>query len=164
MATGDEILRERLNEREQILLQQADALDVKASILLVAVTFLAGHSMYLLSGSPSAFIRWDQRVSVALQVLAGIILALHLRIRKYQGETTQDYPEWRDSLIQHFGTDQHEQIEAELNKGIISRSLLRVAEADWINNTKARHIARAYWITLLAFGLNLAALVSIVIR
>jgi hypothetical protein len=164
MAAGDDILRERINEREQILMQQSDSLDVKASILLVAVTFLAGHSMYLLTGNHSGFILWDQRVSVVLQIVAGITLALHLRIRSYQGEKTQDYPEWRDQVTNHFGKDQTEQIESELNKGIITRALERLAEAEWINNSKAKHIARAYWITLIAFCCNLIALVALVLR
>lgn len=163
MAIGDDILRERLNLREQILMQQADALDVKASILLVAVTFLAGHSMYLLSKQVCAFIRYDQFASVFFQMLSGVVLAWHLRIRSYKGETAEELGEWRDKVVSHFGSQQSPEIEAALNKGIVDLSLERISLAVATNKSKAASVEIAYWITLAAFFLNLAAVIALLV-
>lgn len=161
MAIGDDILRERLNLREQQLMQQADALDVKASILLVAVTFLAGHSMYLLSKQATGFIRWDQFTSVLLQIVAGIILSLQLRIRTYKAEMTHQYPTWRNQIVEHHEGESREQVEHSLNEGIRTMSLERITDAAEINENKARFVNLAYWVILAAFFCNLAAIVPL---
>lgn len=163
MTIGDEILRERLNLREQALMQQADSLDVKASILLVAVTFLAGHSMYLLSKPVTAFVRYDQWGSVLLQIVAGVMLALHLRIRTYSGETSEQFRTWRDEVVKTLGTSKPTKVEETLNLGIIDRAIERINEAVKINSSKALWIDGAYWITLIALAANLASTIALLI-
>ena len=163
MAIGDEIIRERLDLREQTLSQQSDTLDVKASILLVAVTFLAGHSMYLLEKNIGQFIRYDQFLSVLLQVAAGITLAFHLRVRGYSGETSEELPEWRDEVVKAFGSLNVGQVEEALNEGLIKRAKERVKIAKEINDRKTGCLELAYKITLAAFVCNLAAAAALLL-
>jgi hypothetical protein len=162
MAIGDEILIARLTNRETQLSQQADALDVKASILLVAITFLAGQSTYFLSKHPTGFIHWNQLLSVVVQIVAGCLLAWQLYIKTYPAEASEKYPQWRDELIAHFGGDQ-QAIESEMTKGIIEGCTNRAKEANRINEQKATVIQRAYWLSLSAFACNLAALVFLIV-
>lgn len=162
MAIGDDILIARLTNRETQLMQQADALDVKASILLVAVTFLAGQSTYFLTKYPVGIIHWIQLVSVVIQIAAALLLAHLLRIRDYSGEATEHYPAWRDSLRDYHGGDSSK-MEAALTTGIIDGCIERANVAKAINNRKASVINVTYWMTLASLACNLIVLIRIAI-
>jgi len=161
MPNGDEILLDRLTNRETQLSQQADALDVKASILLVAVTFLAGQSTYFLTKHPTGFIHWSQLLAVVLQVTSGCLLAWQLAIKQYSAEASEQYPGWRDQLIAHYSNDSAA-VEAEMLKGIITGCAERAAETRKLNDHKALIIGSAYWLSLGSFACNLAALLYMI--
>ena len=156
MKVGDELLQDRLSLREQMLMQQADALDMKASILLVAVTFLATHSMWVLSKSLPKVVLYDQFLSIALQTVAGALLAIQLRICSYSVVTAEAFPAWRDELIKYTGEGKKTEIEQALAEGIIQKSIECITDAINANNKKAGAIKAAFWIILASFVCNLA--------
>jgi hypothetical protein len=161
MAIGDQILLERLSLREQMVMQQADALDVKASILLVAVTFLATHSMWVLSKALLPLILYDQFLSVLLQIIAGVLLAVHLRVSEYTGVTAEAFPGWRDDLVKFYGESREKDVEQELSSAIIKKSIECVSDAVSQNNRKAKAIQFTYWLTLGSFVFNLIGAASL---
>jgi hypothetical protein len=161
MALCDDTIRERLDLREQILSQQSDTLDVKASIILVAVTFLASHSMYVLEKHIGSFIRYDQILSVALQIVAGIVIAFHLRIRTYSSEAAEELSNWRDEIVKQLGNHAVNESKDVFCAGLIQRAQERIKIAERLNQSKARMVHYAYVITLAAFACNLAAAVSL---
>jgi hypothetical protein len=162
MAIGDDLLIERLTNRESQLSQQSDTLDVKASILLVVVTFLAGQSADLLSKHPHGWIHWEQMTSIVLQVIAGVLLALQLRIRTYSAETSEKYPQWRDELSQHYRGSETSILD-QMKRVIIEAYTTRLSEANRYNDRKASLVNKTFWITLLSLACNLAALAPLLV-
>lgn len=160
MAIADEILLDRLTAREAQLHEQCNALDVKASIMLVAVTFLAGQTTYLLTKHSSGFWRWEQFFSAFIQFLAAAILAWMLRIRTYDGECAEDYLGWRDSAVAKLGEAEEPEIVAEMRTKIVQGCKDRIDKARGINNGKADQVKVVYALTLAAFACNLAVLLA----
>jgi hypothetical protein len=160
MAIADEIILDRLTAREAQLHEQSNALDVKASIMLVAVTFLAGQTTYLLTKHSEGFWRWEQFLSAFLLLGASVTLAFLLYVRTYDGECAEDYLKWRDDLLEHFGVGHHAEIEPQMRKEIVSGCKKRIDKARMINERKARQVQIVYALTLAAFALNLTVLIA----
>jgi hypothetical protein len=160
MASGDELLIERLTDRASQLSAQSDTLDVKASILLVVVTFLAGQSADLLSKHHNGWVHWEQIVCIVLQIGAGVLLALQLRITSYDVELSETYPKWRDELSTYYANDakKDENVLRDLQKGIIQRSVVRLEKTRKSNEQKATLVNLTFWVTLVSLACNLAAL------
>jgi hypothetical protein len=160
MPVADKLLLDRLTLRETQLSQQADALDAKASMLLVAVTFLAGQTVYLLSNHLDGFVHWEQIVASLAEFIAGCILAWVLRIQWYMNETAEKYPKWRDDLLAEaeFGTDD---VEAHMVSEIIEGLTSRCSLAYGINHKKAKVLLYAHWVTLTGLGFNCLALAAL---
>jgi hypothetical protein len=157
MLTSDEMLLDRLTIREAQLMQQADAIDVKASVMVVAVTFLAGQSTFLLSRQIGNALKWEQVVSILLQVLAGVLLGIILRVHTYKGETTEEYPAWRTQLVEyHSGDDAR--VAKDLWTGITEGIVERCKLAADINDSKAAKLGWAYGLIAAAFLLNILVL------
>jgi hypothetical protein len=157
MSKSEEILLDRLSLRETALMQQADAIDVKASVMVVAVTFLASQTTLLLSHSIGSLLKWEQVASIVLQVVAGILLILILKVHSYSGETTEKYANWRNELIAYHEGD-NEKVEKELWTGITDGIVQRCELATGINNSKADKLSLAYNLIAVSFLLNLVVL------
>ena len=100
MAAADKFILDRLTVREAQLYQQADAIDVKASILLVAVIFFAGQTIGFLHDAHSGFMHYEQITAAIVEFVAAGILARLLRIQKvYIQEAAEDYPAWRGEIV-----------------------------------------------------------------
>jgi hypothetical protein len=160
MTVADELILERLTAREAQLHDQANALDVKASILLVGVVFLAGQSTYLLTKYAAGFWRWEQFLSVFLQFAAAAIMARLLWIRVYDGECAEDYLQWRDKNVRHFGEHGTAQVEPHMRTKIIQGCKDRIDKARDLNDGKVKLVKAVYVLTLLAFLCNLVALIA----
>jgi hypothetical protein len=157
MPVADKLLLDRLLGESQ-LSAHSDALDVKASVFLVAVTFLATQSAYLLSTHADGFIHWEQTLAAGIEIAAGFLLAWSLRIRAYSNECAEDYPKWRDSLVTEED-DSHveDQMISEIVEGLVSRC----TSAYDMNNRKEKILRRAYWVMFLGLGLNCLALIAL---
>src|ERR1017187_318602 len=84
---GDDLILERMYAAEQVLLSQADALDMKASYLLVALVFLAQLSTtFLSSPNLTCLLKGGQWLSCLLLFMAGVFLLLELRVKTFRAE------------------------------------------------------------------------------
>jgi hypothetical protein len=160
MAIADEIILDRLTAREAQLHEQTNAIDVKASILLVAVTFLAGQTTYLLTKHLQGFWRWEQFFAALVLFVGSVTLALLLRIRNYDGECAEDYPVWRDGLVKHYGVKAATDVPPQMLSEIVTGCKTRIDKAVKINEGKSLQTKWAYRLTLAAFALNLAVLLA----
>jgi len=139
-------------------MQQADAIDVKSSVMVVAVTFLAGQSTFLLSRQIGSILKWEQVSSIAIQIAAGVLLGIILGVYTYHGERTEKYPGWRNELTNfHQGKD--EEVTKDMLTGIIGGMADRCKEAFTTNDRKAGLLVWAYKLTAFAFFLNLCVLI-----
>jgi hypothetical protein len=75
---GDELILERMYAAEQVLLTQADALDMKASYLLIVLVFLAQLSTtFIARRDLSWFFRISQWVSCVLLFASSVFCCLN---------------------------------------------------------------------------------------
>jgi hypothetical protein len=160
MAIGDELLLNRLTAREAQLHEQCNALDVKASIMLVAITFMAGQTTYLLTKHPSGLWRWEQFFCALILLVAAGILAYMLRIHTYDGECAEDYLKWRDDAVAELGEAEEDEITSQMRAEIVQGCKNRIDKARKINNGKADQVKLVYILTLAAFACNLAVLLA----
>ena len=97
---GDDLLLERMYAAEQVLLSQADALDMKASYFLVVLVFLAQLSTTLLSNPHLVCLaRYGQWLSCFLLFIAGVFLLLELKVKTFRAEDARNLEGWRDGVV-----------------------------------------------------------------
>ena len=88
---GTALIVERLNAKDELTYQRGDTLDVKASIVLVVVTFLAGESAELLAkGNLTPAGKVTQIIAAAFLALAGILVWSQLWPREYEVEAAEN--------------------------------------------------------------------------
>ena len=89
---------ERLEERDSAVFALSDTLDMKASIALVVVVFLADQSGGLLSGEIAAAWWWAQAVNCGLLATAGGLALAAMWPRDHDSEDILGWSEWIDRL------------------------------------------------------------------
>lgn len=165
---GDDLILERMCSAEQGLLTQADALDMKASYLLVALVFLAQLStIFLLKSNLSHAMKADQIISCTLLVVAGILLLLELGIKVFNTCDAALLDSWRDGIVKDAedldgyknAVHPQEYLRARLVHGLIIGSKKTLTHNDALIRTKVRNIRCAYWMTFIAFGLDVIFLI-----
>jgi hypothetical protein len=140
-----------------------DVLDVKASVAIVAVTFLAGVSAQLLtaSGLPPQWARaqWlAQLVALVLLAVAGAMLVAELWPSEYASPPTpKEDSEWIDELTAKGG-DQDQVLEQVLTYKL-SRAVARVEQNRTISEKKSSLITRAFALLAAAMIVDLANLI-----
>lgn len=153
MKPCDDLIIDRLDKREAELWQQSGALDLKASILLVAITFLAGQSSFLLSKQLHGANWWLQIGSLVLQFIAGILCAAQLAIIRYRAEFAEKFISWRDGLICEKD-DQSQAALQSLRDVLITSAEERIKLNMKRNDAKADIATWCYWLTMTAFACN----------
>jgi hypothetical protein len=161
---GDELILERMYAAEQVLLSQADALDMKASYLLVALVFLAQLSTtFLLIPNLAYCGKTMQWISCFLLTVAGVFLLLELRIEKFRTEDAVHLETWRDTVIndakkrKEYTASSHpdEYLRSRLVWGLIEGSKPRIARGEENNKKKVHCLRWAYGLTFAAFLLDI---------
>jgi hypothetical protein len=156
MAVADKLILDRLTIREAQLYQQADAIDVKASILLVAVIFLAGQTIGLLHDAHVGFTHYEQIVAGIFEVIATGVLAWLLRIQNgYIQEPAEDYPGWRDAIVTEGKSLPEDQLENRMISEIVPDLAKHCAAALQVNTRKIKLMRVAFWLVILILGMNL---------
>jgi hypothetical protein len=92
----DPLIMERLYAREVSLVTHANAIDQKASYLLVAVTFLGLQISSLLNRFVSSFWRYELLSSGVILVVATMFLFFATKMADYHDEGAERLEEWRD--------------------------------------------------------------------
>lgn len=157
---GDDLLLERMYAREQRLSSQSDALDMKASYLLVVVAFLAQLSTLFLSRQNlSCTAKIDQVLSCALLIGGGAALLAELMVKPFKDESAEEMEKWRDKQIarakaERVGDPSAEYLCGWLIWGLINGCKGRIAESEKINDRKVRLLKIAYWVVAAAFALD----------
>lgn len=167
---GDELILERLYAAEQVLLSQADALDMKASYLLVVLVFLAQLSTTILSRSNlTSFDKESQWLSCLLLVGAGVFLLLELQIKCFRVEDAVNFEAWRDRVVSagkqlgEYDASLHPDsyLRSRLVWGLIEASKPRILKGEKNNKRKVRHLNLAYWLAAAAFCLDILAIIRL---
>jgi hypothetical protein len=155
------LIVERLNAKDELTYQRGDTLDVKASIVLVVVTFLAGQSADLLAkGNLTSFGKTAQIVAATSVALAGIFVWGQLWPREYEVEAAEKLPMWKAELEDFYEgvPDARAKVSALLTAGIIERTTERIYANDAINKRRSKLLLGSYIFATLSLGINLLTL------
>ncbi|MGA7693641.1 MAG: hypothetical protein WCA76_01365 [Candidatus Sulfotelmatobacter sp.] len=158
---GAALIVERLNAKDELTYQRGDTLDVKASIVLVVVTFLAGQSAELLAkGNLTYPGKVTQIIAAVSLALAGILVWGQLWPREYEVEAAEKLPKWRKELEEFYrdDPDASAKVLTLLTKGIIDRTTERIYANAAINRTRSSLLFWSYVFTTLSLGINLLSL------
>jgi hypothetical protein len=167
---GDDLLLERMYAAEQVLLSQADALDMKASYFLVVLVFLAQLSTTLLSNPHlTCLARGGQWISCVLLFVAGAFLLLELQVKTFRAEDAKNLEAWRDGVIKggkeqvEYTASLHPEdfLRGRLVWGLVHSSKPRIVTAEENNAKKVIYLKWAYWLTLIAFFLDVASVIPL---
>ena len=160
---GDDILLERIYAGEQALLSQADALDMKASYMLVVIAFLAQLSVTFLS-RPSLEVcaKGDQLIACLLLTLSGVFVMLELAVKYFVIEDPKAMEDWRDTQILKGEKsedykevpDKEEYLRNRLILGLIKGGKERIRESEVTNAKKLRYLKITYGCVVGAFILD----------
>src|ERR1039458_6889986 len=161
---GDDIILDRMYATEQTLLTQADALDMKASYLLIVLVFLAQLSAtFIARHDLSWFFRCTQWLSCLFLSISAVFLLLELRITRFKSEGVFELEELRERIfaeakeLEQYKNAAHpnEYLHGRLVWSLIKGSKQRVHKNDSTNSRKVTLLQGAYGFAAGAFFLNI---------
>lgn len=152
-----------VKSQEDLEFSLGDTLDVKASILLVVVTFLATQSSEFLNRATilAAHWRYAQMFSIGFLIAAGFLALLELRLRKYPARMEpKKFLGWLAEVRDFYATeaDPEARIIAWVYTKEIEKSQNRFEQSNVINTRKASMLKWCFRFTLGALGVNLLTL------
>src|SRR5579863_10314787 len=142
-----DLIIERLSAKDELTYQRGDTLDVKASIVLVVVTFLAGQSADLLAkGNLTPYGKIAQIVAAISIALAGILVWGQLWPREYEVEAAEKFPQWKEDLEEFYSQDSDTSVTVStlLIEGIIARTTERIYAKSAINKRRSNLLLWSY--------------------
>jgi hypothetical protein len=155
--TTIEFLGERTRERDRFELDLGDTFDVKASIVLLILTFLGTISATMLTADRvAAGAKLAQIPVIAATVISGIFCVAGLWPKDYLFD---DLPEAYANWLADLGESASEQLE-----GVTSLSMElangRIIHNHTLNKTKAWCLNGAFWCMALALFIELGTLLT----
>jgi hypothetical protein len=153
--TASEFLEAKANERDRFELELSDAFDVKASIVLLILTFLGTTAATVLTADKIANApKLAQVPVIALILISGMFCVLSLWPKYYLlDDLPETYIGWLSSL-EKPGPEQTETV-VELSLELANR---RIAHNHVLNETKSWALNRAFWSMALALLVEVAAI------
>ena len=146
-------------ERDHLELALGDTLDVKAGIVFAAIAVLGTLTGTLLaiSSLPKEF-QWAQIVSLGCLAIAGFFAVMALLPRDYLlPEMPDKYEQWFGQLREHYQGDSVA-AESAAAEGLVKIASERIATNHDINAAKSGYLARAFWFTVAALGIDMLTL------
>jgi hypothetical protein len=153
--TTKEFLGERTRERDRFELDLGDTFDVKASIVLLILTFLGTISATMLTAEKlTAAAKLAQIPVIASIVISGIFCVACLWPKDYLFD---DLPEAYADWLADLGESDSERLEGVTN---LSMELAngRIGHNHALNKTKAWSLNGAFWFMALALFIELGTL------
>jgi len=166
---ADDLILERMYAREQVLLSQADAMDMKASYVLVALVFLAQLSTTFLSRPNLQCLgKASQWVASLLLLVSAISLLLELKVATFKSEDASGLESWRDEVVRDSQEleaypkerDPEEYLRDRVIWGLIASSKARIVKGEEINDKKITRLTIAYWFASAAFLIDILFLAT----
>ena len=148
-------------KRDEREFSVGDTLDVKTSVILAVIVFLAAQSDSFFHSTIIGWSLYLQYISVAALILAGIFAVLELWPRNYQQEDSPlKYDEWMEKLRLHYS--ESENVESDvLEQAILGRTQAARERAESnirVNNRKSALLQAAFYFTVISLSANLATL------
>ena len=154
----------QLMDKDRLLFNLSDTLDMKASVSLILITFLATQTaeLFRIEQLP-ALLHWLQFLS-ALGLFAATISAIVvLWSRKWSVEKSEKFPEWRAKLQEYFRDqdDADQKIADQYLAGRIEGLKRQIEENRKLDDQKSRALSWSYRFFATALCLNMVTLISL---
>jgi len=164
-----ERLLEEVNAKEDLSLRLGDALDVKASIGLALLLFLATQSVYFFDKGLSHLGNWMQTASVICVIVAVTMAIAELWPRQFILPEPESPVVGRriEQLREHFKKfpAEYPDVEASVNDTLLEDELEwtkdRIADNQKKNKVKSDCLNWSFWLTVPAIVLNLLTVVTL---
>jgi hypothetical protein len=161
----EQIISENLKEQDEREFALGDTLDIKTSIALVVITFLATQSADFLKTPLSSFWHVIQRLSVVCIIIAGVLALIELIPRGYKLRMAPDkFLEWINQTVEFYESQGKTDPESSTAKRIsiveIEKLKDRFKANSAINEVKSSLMAGSFYFTMVAVALNLATLAA----
>jgi|SRR5438445_5729203 len=159
MAEMLRMIREEIHAKEDLALRLGDALDVKASIGLAVILFLATQTAYFLDKGLPSLGAAMQIFSISCIVLAAVFALLELWPRTYILPEPESavLPRRLSELKAHYSpypnADSH--IAEAFLRDEIEWAKSRIADSQEKNRSKSKRLEVSFWCTAAAVILNL---------
>ena len=148
-AAAHELLYEKIKDRDRFEHSLCDTTDLKASILLVVITFLATLAGSLLIDKElRSVVRLGQVAVIIFVAIGGLLSIVCLWPRDYSTEKPpQDYEEWLSKLTAYFAgqPDAESKIANEFKNGEAAKGLQRIKVNYPLNRFKLRQLYLSFW-------------------
>jgi hypothetical protein len=157
------VVLEQLRAKDAQLFSLSDAFDVKASIALVVITFLATQSAaFLEKGSLLGRFEWVQRGSAVALAAAGALAVVALWPRVHQTETAEGLRAWAQQLREYYKDQPNPEmaVTEAFHAGLVERLEERIAVNSRIDQSKSRYVDWSFKCTAAALALNMATLLA----
>jgi len=158
-----DLVAQRLDVKDDQLLRMGDALDVKASIELIVITFLATQTADFLNNAQIVGLwAWLQLGSAVALIVAGVFALWELWPRDYEVEASESLEGWASELCDFYKreADAELKIAESLHMGRIKRVKERVAANNRVNDWKSRLLMWSFRFTGAAMIMNLLTLIG----
>jgi hypothetical protein len=166
MSTEANVL-ERVSGKDELIFGLSDALDTKASIALIIITFLAAQTAWFVTERHVSGIWLAAQTLAALSLIgAGAMAIMALWPREYLTEPAEDLDTWIRGLEEDFKDmpDKAARIENTVTAFEIEKAKQRIAINGQKNETKSNYVERSFWCSSVAFGLNLVTVLALAIQ
>src|ERR1700692_3170529 len=162
ISPADELLYQKIEERDKLEFSLCDSTDVKASVLLLLITFLAGLSASLLAEKGlDIWLRSGQGFVIALLAVSMMLSVLCLMPRDYSTEKPpEEYREWLSKLRTYFDgkPDAETEVFNQFKSGTIVKTLERISQNYDVNRNKLKYLRGSFWFLIAALGTELILL------
>ena len=153
---------QQLAEKDRILFNLSDTLDMKAGVSLVVITFLATQTAGFIGNEALVdVLRWLQSVSAVLLALAGASSMFVLWPREYSVEKSEEFAGWRARLESYYQgqDDAQRKVDDEYLAGRVQGLRVQIAENRRLDDRKSWALAWSYRLTGVSLGLNMLTLI-----
>jgi hypothetical protein len=165
---ADEILLERMSQKEEYLGSAFDAIEARASALLAFIAILAGLPAVIADklpvywGKSSLFGSLIFVAAMLFAVLAGGAVLWALSGADYEAEETEGLIDWRDKYVNSYGNSYTEAaLAAEIRSELIKAIAQRIKRNEELNAEKSFRLQMAYYATTLSAIFNVVLLIPI---
>lgn len=166
MAAIAELRLEEINAKEDLSLRLGDALDIKASIGLAVILFLATQTAYFFDKGLSRVAFVMQIISIICIIAAAVFAMLELWPRRYVlPEPESEIISARiEQLEQHYAAYDNPVVNTEsaFIKDEIQWAKNRIAENQKKNKVKSDFLNKSFWFTAVAVVTNLLTVLAFV--
>ena len=154
---------ESVRDRDAREFSLGDTLDVKTSVILAVIVFLAAQSEHFFQDSLTPCVRDVQYISAIALVAGGISAVLELIPRNYQAENSpSSYGQWISDLERYYaGQDNADaSIAEQFVKGYVARTTERIEANIAVNQRKSLWLNVCFISTVVSLAANLFTLIT----